>query len=146
MATAPGVTQWLPLPFVDSCHDREAEMAEHFRGRRLTVHTSNAGANEMLNAWLVLGRRLAATEERDAVLAFLQTRIERGDGWKAFSLNPPPNEISSPSRITVLAQILTTFAEELAKDQPDLSLTNICWSHDLRLGWLANPRPARNLG
>ena len=112
-------------------------MAEHFRGRRLTVHTSNGGAKEMLNAWLVLGRRMAATDELDAVLAFLQTRIERGNGWKAFTLDPPPDEISSPSRITVFAQMVITFARELAKDQPDPSLTNISWDRDLRLLWLA---------
>lgn len=113
-------------------------MAEHFRGRQLTVHTSNGGAKQMLNAWLVLGNRMDRTDDVDAVLAFLHSRIERGEGWKAFALDPPPDETSSPSRITVFARIVAAFARELAKDQPDPSLTNITWDRELRLLWLAN--------
>lgn len=113
-------------------------MAEHFHGRRITVHTSNGGAEQMLNAWLALGRRMDHTDDLDAVLTFLQYRVQLGAGWKAFALDPPPTEIESPGRLACFARTVAAFAEQLMQEVPDPTLTTIDWDRNLRLQWLAN--------
>ncbi len=112
-------------------------MAEHFYGRDHTVHFSNGAAEELLRAWIRLLERDFLGEAEAAVLAFLQSHLKRGFGWRAFELNPPPSEIATPERLRVVAETIQRFAEALCKEKPDSTLTDIDWDRDLRINWLA---------
>ncbi len=113
-------------------------MAECFNGRSYTVYASNGVGEEMFRAWITLAERMTDDDDRNAVLAFLRNQMDRGDGWRAFDLDPPPAPIASPQRLRRLAKIVADFAVELTRDHPDPSLTEINWDRELQMKWLAN--------
>jgi hypothetical protein len=111
-------------------------MAEHFWGRRHTVHTSNRGCEEMFHAWIQVGENIGPTPQTEAVLEFLRSRLQLGDGVRSFSLDPPPPELAEPGRLSCFATMVAGFADDLARGRPDPRI-KVGWNQELELIWLA---------
>jgi hypothetical protein len=111
-------------------------MAEHFYGRQHTVHTSNGGGKEMLRAWIQTGETFDPTPLIEEVLEFLRGRLLRGDGFRSFSLDPPPPQLAGSGRLRCFAAMVAGFAYDLARGCPDPRL-DVSWGRELELVWLA---------
>ena len=113
-------------------------MVACFHGRDHSVYTTNGGFIELMRACITLGERMSQTSDLAVVLTFLHDYFHSGfGGCGGFDFNPPPEPIATPERLCCLAQLLGTFAAEVAKDQPDPTLAEINWSRELRIRWLA---------
>lgn len=113
-------------------------MGEKFFGTNRWVAMSNGAAKELMCAWVTLGERMPADDDLDHVLAFLRQRaVGEEIGWRSFNFNPPPAELDHPKRLVALARLVRAFAVELAGEEPDPTLTKICWDRELRMIWLA---------
>jgi hypothetical protein len=110
-------------------------MAEHFVGRKRTIHTSNGGGEALLKLLASVGSEIAATPDEKAVVAFLQRRLAKGSGWRAFDLDSPDRE--PDERLLALAHITAEAARRLARPQGPLDPSLIAAQQELRLRYLA---------
>jgi hypothetical protein len=117
-------------------------MAECFRGEDGVVRFSNSAVEQLYGALVALGDDLARTDEQRDVVRWLRDHIEAGaPGDRAFSLDPPPDEFSSPPRRVLLAKLIAGVAVDICatdihQAQPKRVL-DITWSDELRVSWLA---------
>jgi hypothetical protein len=112
-------------------------MAEHFVGRKRTIHTTNGGGEALLKLLTSVGSHIAATPDEEAVVAFLKLRLNKGSGWRAFSLDPPGPELAATERLRALARITAEAARRLAHPQGPLDPSLSAAQEELRLLYLA---------
>jgi hypothetical protein len=114
-------------------------MSESFVRGAWYVSFSSGAFEALLGALVILGERTAAvrTQGGREVVAFLRERLARKPGARAFRLEPVIPELDDPARLRMLAMLVGEFAHDLARAQPDRTLTDVAWTRDLRLSWLA---------
>jgi hypothetical protein len=115
-------------------------MAEHFVRGRSRVTFSNGATQKLYGALVILGERSEAGRSGAgvAVLAWLRQELAEGSaGGRAFALDPPQAEVAEPARLRFLAMLVGELAHALAQPKPDPTLTDIAWTREQRLSWLA---------
>lgn len=114
-------------------------MSESFVRGAWYVSFSSGAFETLLGALVILGERtgIERTEEGRETIAFVRDRLARKLGARAFRLEPVVAELAVPARLRTLAMLVGEFAHDLARAQPDRTLTDIAWDRDLRLSWLA---------
>lgn len=112
-------------------------MAEEFRGKNHSVHTSNNGGKELLKSLIEVGQRLNQDTNLQQVLFFLTQQLKSGYG--SFSLNPQmdfPDAFQNTKNIKALTLLIEAIANKLLKPEPKLSW-DIQWNRTNRIRWLA---------
>jgi hypothetical protein len=115
-------------------------MAEHFRGKNLTIHFTNGGGESLFRMWVAVAEKLILEPEMEDVTDYLHYCLEECcDGTRAFDFAPPPPALESPANLFCLSKIVEFCVRELAKDSPDIAIADCgCnWDKELRLSWLS---------
>lgn len=99
----------------------------------------SSGALETLyGAWVTLGTEMAGTPDEEAVVAWLDDRrMYGGDSARAFSLNPPTEELASRERLLFLKRLVAATREKLDQPEPDPDVFEaVVWTDELRAEWI----------
>lgn len=114
-------------------------MAEIFRGRNHTVYISNGGGGELLKILIEISMKIRTTPHLRMVRAFLTQQLNKGNGGRAFSLDPNfyfPNLFSNVDNLKALSVVIADVGHELTQSNPDLNWDILC-NRKFRLKWLA---------
>jgi hypothetical protein len=86
-----------------------------FRGRQYRVELSAAQTYDLYSALVNRADQEPQMPAMEATVEFLRARMDAGrQEARAFDLDPPPEELDDPGRLSCLSRLLSAFAHEIA--------------------------------
>lgn len=111
-------------------------MAECFEGQPYPIYFSDNDGKAVLEYWLHKAKHLEQTAFTPSIISFLETRLGRAIGERAFSLQHLPPLFEDESIALMFLKVVEESLYELCKTAPNLGQTAV-WDKNDRLFLLA---------